>query len=387
MPEVVIGREVKPEAATLLAINEIAPADAETFFVEIANDAPTPLALEGLVLVAAGDTGQTYVFPAQTLGPSQLTFVTQQQLGFRPAAGDQLFLYAPQEAKLIDARPVTAQLRGRSAEYEGRWLYPAEATPGEANRFEFHDQIVINEIMYNARPAKLSEPETPPTYENTMVLPMDATGWRYRETAGGLPADWANSSHPADGQQWLSGQGPLGYDQNMLDQLNTQVNFPPLENPPFITYYFEHDFDFSGSDMPHSFQLRHLIDGGAVFYLNGVQFHRFAMPAGPFDANTPGTAASRGAVLSDAIDVPADLMVQGTNRLSVEIHRPSITALKLVFGRSCCCARGARRACPPNNISPRTKNGSNFTTAGLRPWTSAGGGCMTRWSTSSSRAR
>ncbi len=36
--------------------------------------------------------------------------------------------------------------------HQGRWQTPLVATPGAANEFGFHDQIVINEIMYHARP-------------------------------------------------------------------------------------------------------------------------------------------------------------------------------------------------------------------------------------------
>jgi len=48
------------------------------------------------------------------------------------------------------------------------------------------------------------------------------------------------------------------------------------------TYYFTTAFELPASLPLPQFTLTHLVDDGAVFYLNGVELSRFNMPGGPF---------------------------------------------------------------------------------------------------------
>ena len=175
-----------------------------------------------------------------------------------------------------------------------------------------------------------------PTYELTPLLPLESNGWRYRETAEPLPAGWATQPHAADGTQWLTGQSPIGLGTQYANTANQLLDVPGLTGPAFYTYYFEHEFEFNGSNLPYDFQLNHFIDGGAVFYINGVELaDRFNMPDGAISGTTPASAVlrTRDVGLSDAISIPADLLVEGTNRLSVELHRPDLgfTNMRIVF--------------------------------------------------------
>ena len=156
LPQIVVGREVLPDASILLAFNEMAAGDGNNFWLEIANDGSTPVDLAGMVLVATGQTGGQYTFPAQTLQPGGLLSLTGEQLGFQPADGDTVFLYSAGKENVIDGRAVTGRLRGRSELFGDQWLYPATATPGGANSFQFQDDIVINEIMYHAQPGEVA---------------------------------------------------------------------------------------------------------------------------------------------------------------------------------------------------------------------------------------
>ena len=273
VPEIVAGREVLLDAGNPLAFNEIAAGDAGDFWLEIANDGAAPMELGGFVLVATGQTGGQYTFPAQTLAPGGLLVVTQQQLGFRPGDGDRVFLYSANNEQIVDGQPVTGRLRGRSEQFVGQWLYPDVATPGAINSFHFQDDVVINEIMYHAFPQQLPVPAKSPTYARTAILPLEASAWRCREVSEPLPAQWAAEAHAADGVEWLSGQSPIGLSTvaQFSDQLKTPLTIPGLSGPPFHTYYFEHEFEFSGSDQPHDFRLNHYVHGGAVFFVNGVE--------------------------------------------------------------------------------------------------------------------
>jgi len=136
-----------------LALNEVASAAAAAgeFQVELYNGGVRTMQLAGCVLRCAGAVTGEYVFGNSSMEPGDYVVVSEAQLGFRPADEDRLFLYTPDGNSVIDAAVVKNSLRGRHPEGSGRWLYPDLKTFGSANSFSFHDEIVINEIMYHQR--------------------------------------------------------------------------------------------------------------------------------------------------------------------------------------------------------------------------------------------
>ncbi|MCH8923694.1 MAG: lamin tail domain-containing protein, partial [Planctomycetes bacterium] len=148
-----------PGAANVVSVeniqlNEIAGADDGSFFIEIANDGPSTLNVGGYVLSATGLSGGDYVLPSPTnVSSGGLISIDSNTLQFSPVDGERLFLYTSiAKDELIDAHVVTNSLRGRSDEHDGQWLWPDVPTPSAPNVFAFHDEIVINEIMYHAPP-------------------------------------------------------------------------------------------------------------------------------------------------------------------------------------------------------------------------------------------
>lgn len=158
------------------------------FWVEVANFDDN-LDLTGFTIVRDGATDDEYAFPADTVMPSQSYLaVTNTTLGFTPVPGDKLYLFGPFKTKLYDAIVVSDRHRGR-VDFGGRWLYPNQPTPGAANSFAFHNEIVINEIMYHhqllrtpGQPPKES-PEAWLELYNRSTSPVDLTGW---ELDGGI---------------------------------------------------------------------------------------------------------------------------------------------------------------------------------------------------------
>src|SRR5207249_952566 len=70
-------------------------------------------------------------------------------LTFGADPGDKFVLYGPGQMAVLDAVVADDFLRGRHPDATGPWLYPNLATPGASNSFVFHNEIVINEIMYH----------------------------------------------------------------------------------------------------------------------------------------------------------------------------------------------------------------------------------------------
>ena len=135
-----------------LTFNETAGGNDAEFWIEIVNNGDQDLGLEGFAIQIVGATDRAYVFPSTTLGAGEFTQIVQDTLGFSANPGDRLFLLTPDAQNVLDAVVVGDTLLGRSPDGTGDMLFPASPTPGAANNFQFHDEIVINEIMYHHRP-------------------------------------------------------------------------------------------------------------------------------------------------------------------------------------------------------------------------------------------
>ena len=150
----------------------------------------------------------------------------------------------------------------------------------------------------------------------------------------GLAPDWASEIHETGVNGWEEGAALIGFESASLEHpIRTQLTNPAIVSPPIATYYFEHDFQFDRDASEDStLLLDYLIDDGAVFYLNGVEIHRFNMPDGPIDANTLASQSVLNAVRTSDVVIPTDVLVRGTNRLSVEVHQSELTSNDIVFG-------------------------------------------------------
>ena len=179
-----------PPPASALVINEVfgAATPGASLWLELANTGSTPVDLDGLVLVVDGSESGRHVFGPQTIGPGEFVTVTEAELGFGAADGDRLFLFSQGETELLNARAVADRLRGLSPEFSDQWLYPTAATPNAENSFAFHDEIVINEIMYHAiggvSPETGKYEESPEEWielYNRGASVVDLSGWRLRD--------------------------------------------------------------------------------------------------------------------------------------------------------------------------------------------------------------
>ena len=156
--DVVFGAEVlgdvpgsADDLAERLELHEVAAAR-PGFWVELHNRSDRAMSLQGFLLASSDPAAPICTLPALELPAHGFLVVDAAQLGFAPQADQTLSLYGPGRTTVIDAVRLRDQVQGRSPEHEGRWQTVRVATPGAANDFGFQDQIVINEIMYNARP-------------------------------------------------------------------------------------------------------------------------------------------------------------------------------------------------------------------------------------------
>ena len=101
--------------------------------------------------------------------------------------------------------------------------------------------------------------------------------------------------------------------------------FLPFTTPRQRTFYFRSHFVFPRDTNGAVLRISHVIDDGAVCYLNGVELYRFNMPPGivrytDFSTSTISTASLLGPFI-----VPASNLLQGENLVAVEVHQRNET--------------------------------------------------------------
>ena len=321
------------ESLPTIAINEIT-SFRDDWRVELFNFGVETIDLNGMLLAAAGSE-QQFILNG-ILDAGQFLALDKSAIGIEIDDGQELFLFQnPSRTRVLDAVRIGSTDQARFPDGTGRWLVPSTLTLGTQNMIHLHDEIVINEIHYHGYPDR-GTPDIPPQFEETVLLPIDAT-WRYNRnvTNEGLPTGWAMTTHPFDGDTWLQGPGLLGATNrpdSLPAELETDFGDIRQSEPRVLTFYFETDFEFTGDPDAVDLQLDTVIDDGAVFYLNGQEVLRQNMPSGDIDAQTRATPAVPQPNFSGPTSIATENLLVGTNRLSVEVHQSSPTSSDMIFG-------------------------------------------------------
>ncbi len=302
-----------------LAFNETSVSAAESW-VELVNHGSRAIPLGGFVIVSSGGMASELVLPEQVLEAGAHLTLSPQELGFDLAAEDKLFLFDPDRTAVIDAVVLDEEPRARHPEGTGEWLSPDRPTPGAANSFTFHDEIVINEIMYQHRPTL----EQPAVIENIVVFPVESE-WRFDQSGEDLGTAWREVGF--DDGAWASGRALFFNETSTLPaEKNTPIELGPL------TYYFRTEFTFDGDPAAVDLALRPVVDDGAVFYLNGAEVLRTRMPEGDIDATTRASRSVGNARFEGPFSIPTEHLKVGTNVLAAEVHQVNDSSNDVVFG-------------------------------------------------------
>lgn len=173
----------------------------------------------------------------------------------------------------------------------------------------------------------LGPPPTNTTTRSTTIQtlqPIDGF-WKY----------WSATAAPAAG--W---KGLMFNDSNWVGPARAVFSFGanglPVPSNTFLTngppaFYFRKQFHFAEPTNGVTLRLRHWIDDGAVFYLNGFEIFRTGMPQGSIWHTTLADRNVATASLEGPLDVPIYNLLRGENVLAVEVHQSSLPNPDLVF--------------------------------------------------------
>lgn len=310
-----------------LTFSEMTAVVNNPFWIELTNTSDAAVPLNGYRITSA--EGDSYSLPAQSLAPGDYLTLSAAQLGFQPSDGEELFVVANNGADVLDAVRVSGNAQARLDEASREWLRPSALTPDDENVFALHDEIVINEIMYHDAP-QLSQPAQPGEFgPATTILPLDAE-WRYDDSGEDRGTAWREPDYVEDPENpWKTGNGMFYVENATLPGLPKTT---PLTHG-FVTYYFRTTFNLASPDGA-AVQLRHVVDDGAVFYVNGNRLLAFNQDTPEAELNylTEATGAVTDAALSDVIVIPPEFLVAGENVLAVETHQRTAGSTDIVFG-------------------------------------------------------
>ena len=182
-------------------------------------------------------------------------------------------------------------------------------------------------------------PTTTNLSQSVIVMPF-CTTWKFDTNGLDLGTAWQAAGY--NDSAWPSAQALLGHEDTAttytaFGQLGLCTNNMFLwqltrpDGSTNITYYLRHTipalpYGLSGATVT----LRHVIDDGAVFYLNGVDSFRFNMTNNPvtytdFASATPGEGVIRSATITN---MPCGVPVT----IAAELHQVALTSSDVLFG-------------------------------------------------------
>ncbi len=167
-----------------------------------------------------------------------------------------------------------------------------------------------------------------------LVTVDGTTNWRFDDSGAEALAAWAQQSF--DDSSWSNGPAVFyaGAQAGLLPELVRTTL--PLTNRAdtgrVLTYYFRLRFDFPGEPATATLRLRHIVDDGAVFYLNGAEVYSVRMPATrPLSSTNLAAGSIGGAVYEPAtnlggVTLSISNLSAGQNVLAVEVHQGAATS-------------------------------------------------------------
>ncbi|HZF49007.1 MAG TPA: beta galactosidase jelly roll domain-containing protein [Polyangiaceae bacterium] len=153
----------------------------------------------------------------------------------------------------------------------------------------------------------------------TVIALPEASLYSYWDK-GSVAANWSEPGFDDSG--WPMGAAPLGYGD---PHIATQVSFGPNQGSKYITTWFRTTFDVKNAASVSWVTLELLRDDGARAFLNGVEVARSNMPDGSITPATEALNAVQGAeeTTFHTFTVDPALLVEGPNRLAIEVHQAS----------------------------------------------------------------
>jgi hypothetical protein len=165
--------------------------------------------------------------------------------------------------------------------------------------------------------------------QQVSLLPV-TNQWRFDNTGANHGTNWRGADF--DDSAWPQGSAVFGFPVNA--DVKTPLSRTNDGGAFIITDYFRTHFTVTNDLVGALLIASNLVDDGAVYYLNGHEVGRRAMPPGLIAANTRASSFDGGlAQGAYGLDLfPTEGVRNGDNLLSVEVHQLTSNSSDVYFG-------------------------------------------------------
>ena len=190
-----------------------------------------------------------------------------------------------------------------------RLIYSDNATPAH---------VTTNDFSFTTR-----------ANTTTLFAIDDKQAWKYDRSGTDLGTAWKEKSF--NDSAWPSGMALIAQEPSATaEPIRTEIERFNDAGDYVVTFYFRTHFNYTGP-LGGNLILRHVVDDGAVFYLNGVEIHRFGLAAGAALDFTTSFGGHENAYEGPFI-IPGTNLVSGDNVFAVEVHQSGTGSSDIVFG-------------------------------------------------------
>ena len=193
-----------------------------------------------------------------------------------------------------------------------------------------------------------------------VLIPWDADGWRYNTNNLDATPDWKNPGF-APGPDWGTGRGLFGAESSsaVLEAAPAPIATPLAPNSAtsgdaLVTTCFRRLIDLPPLPAGARYVICHYTDDGFIAYLDGMEIHRFAMPAGAVAFTTRSTGIPTGDATFRSFTFKA---MPGLHTLAVELHQAGASSDDVLFAME---VRMADATSPTLSIARTVNGGATF---------------------------
>ncbi len=167
----------------------------------------------------------------------------------------------------------------------------------------------------------------------TVTLLTISNLWSYQPRTNYDAVNWTTNTY--NDATWPTGLALLGRTSFASNQIWPEPFRTHIEtNSTQTNFYFRAHFNVAPGASYTSLQFRHIIDDGAVFYLNGVEIpgSRFNLPAGPINGAMFASSTISIGAYQGPISIPISMLVTGDNVFAVDVHQSFTNSSDFAMG-------------------------------------------------------
>jgi hypothetical protein len=169
-----------------------------------------------------------------------------------------------------------------------------------------------------------------PVQTVTLLAINETTKWRYDRSGADLGTDWRQTNF--DDSLWPEGATLIADEgTTTVEPIRTRISRFNDQGQYVRTFYFRTHFNFGAVSPAVKLKLRHVVDDGVVFYLNGEEIHRFGIASGVVVDYLTDAAGHENAY-EGPYDIAITNLFEGDNVLAAEVHQSGGGSSDVVFG-------------------------------------------------------